>query len=283
RRGAAIARSGCHLAGPSRRNGTLVTLRLSANGCDGGFDGHRLARHIHTLDGQRLRPQYSDLVGDDAGHDAAQRRADDPDLRDDQPPEAPARPAFCSHNGVHVGVSDRLGAVRCLCDPRGLGFRTCCPDCASDGKARPGIGRHRRHGRRYLPAHPIEIDLPDALPLTVRLCPQPLARWWSGGDADGGGARAVLSGMLLVLDGALVRGGHHEPRMDGRDYRLRLCREAVPGRTVDGARQRCCDAGLWHIPYLPGLTSGGTHACLQTGSFREIILKTATVASSALA
>ena len=49
---------------------------------------------IRTLDRQRLRPQHGDLVGDDAGHDAAQRRTDDPDLCRHQPAQAPARPAF---------------------------------------------------------------------------------------------------------------------------------------------------------------------------------------------
>ncbi len=148
-RGAAASRSRRHLVGSRRRDRALVALRLSANGCDGGDGGHRHARHIHTLDGQRLRPQHGDLVGDDAGHDAAQRRTDDPDLCDDQPAQAPARPVFCSDNGVHGGLSDRLGAVRHLCDLRGLGARTRCPNCADNGKARPGIGRHRRHCRRY--------------------------------------------------------------------------------------------------------------------------------------
>ena len=104
-------------------------------------------------------------------------------------------------------------------------------------------------------AHAIEIGLPDALPFAIRFRAQPLAGGQCGRNADGGGARTLLSGMLLVFDGALVRGRDHEPRVDGRDHRLRLCRKTVPGGTVDSARRRNCDAGVRNLPSVSGLTS----------------------------
>ena len=192
---------------------------------------------------------YGDLVGDDAGHDAAQRRTDDPDLCDDQPAASASAASllfrqWCSPSGYLIA----WGLFGALCDLRRLGARTRCPDCADDRKAGPGIGRHRRHCRRHLPAHPIEIGLPDALPLALRLRPQPLAGRRRGRTADGAGARALLSRLLLVFDGDLIRGRHHEPRMDGRDHRLRLRRKAVSGRTVDCARRRRCNAGVRVLP-----------------------------------
>ena len=87
-------------------------------------------------------------------------------------------------------------------------------------------------------------------------------------------------GCCWFLMALLFAAGIMSVFVDGRDHRFCLCRKTVPGRTVDRARQRCCDAGARHLPYLPGLTSDGRRACLQNGNFPEIILKTATAASS---
>ena len=46
---------------------------------------------------------------------------------DDQPAQAPARPAFCPDDGVHVGLSDRLGSVRHLCDASRTGVSNGLP------------------------------------------------------------------------------------------------------------------------------------------------------------
>src|SRR5205809_522729 len=80
------------------------------------------------------------------------------------------------------------------------------------------FGGGRRHRRRHLSAHAFEIRLPDALPLALRLRPQSLAGGPRGRIADGCGARALLSRLLLVLDGAVVCRRDHEPPMDGGNH-----------------------------------------------------------------
>src|SRR5919112_1226606 len=89
----------------------------------------------------------------------------------------------------------------------------------------------------------IKTGLSGYLPLTAQLYPNALAQWRLRCVAYGYGARRLLSGLLRVSDGPVIRRGRDEPVVGSRYYALGAGRETRARRGLVCTHRWCGDDG----------------------------------------
>ena len=90
-----------------------------------------------------------------------------------------------------------------------------------------------RGGR--VPSHAGQTRLLETLPVASTLPGRALAHRNHRGVSDGAGARVLLFGMLLGIDGTPVRGWRDEPALDRGHRDVRICREGDSSARFTGA------------------------------------------------
>ena len=158
-----------------RRHRSLLALPVRRGGRHAGDGRHD---HGHAAQGRRRsRPAAGHVVDHDDRHDAAERGADDPDLRHRQRAPARPRPALGADGPVRGGLRPGLGRLQHRRDIGAMGPRERGAALA-DGHVgdQRAAGRRAVPRRRPLPADAAEARLPHRLPLALRLRRQPLAR-----------------------------------------------------------------------------------------------------------
>ena len=93
---------------------------------------------------------------------------------------------------------------------------------------RRALYRSRRaRSSRALSAHVVQERVPEQMPKPARIPPRRLARRSRRGAEHWDGARRLVPGLLLGVDGRAVRSGSHEHRLDGADLPTDRGREAA--------------------------------------------------------
>jgi hypothetical protein len=116
----------------------------------------------------------------------------------------------------------------CRGDPGSMGSRSSCVVVPYDGDDQPRDRVGSPDRCRRLPNHADQACLLETLPFNPALLVGALACRNRGRVSDGAGARSVLRGMLLGVDGAPVPGWRNEPSLDRGHHDVHFCGEGDP-------------------------------------------------------